>query len=324
MSKRISQLLLLIEVMASDELKYIYPISRRRSKAVKEISDFYNVHPSTIRDIYVRRLGLGTNKFDRFLESLFENRDKSIFELLRQDGDAKNLMDIDSLENKILKPIPHIKLAPSILSADFARLGEQVVEATKADADYIHIDVMDGHFVPNLTIGAPVVAAVRAHTNLPLDVHLMIQAPERHIKQFADAGANIITVHVEACHHIHRTVQTIKESGVRAGAALNPGTPLDTLSEILPYLDLVLVMTVNPGFGGQTFIEGMLDKIARLRAELDGKRLAAELEVDGGINAEVAPRVVQAGARVLVAGAAVFGSGQTVKEALKKIRSSLG
>ena len=216
-----------------------------------------------------------------------------------------------------------VKLAPSILSADFGRLGEQVAEATKAGADYIHIDVMDGHFVPSITIGAPVVAAIRRWTNLPLDVHLMIETPERQVNQFADAGADIISVHIEACPHIHRVVQTIKESGVKAGVALNPGTPMDTLNEILPSLDLVLVMTVNPGFGGQTFIEGMLDKIVRLRAELDRKGLATELEVDGGINAEVALKVVKAGARVLVAGAAVFNSEQTIREALGKIRSSL-
>jgi len=224
----------------------------------------------------------------------------------------------------LLESRPKVKLAPSILSADFGCLGEQVAEAAKAGADYIHIDVMDGHFVPNITIGAPVVAAIRSYTNLPLDVHLMVEAPEHQISQFADAGADIITVHIEACPHIHRVVQTIKELGVKAGVALNPGTPIDTLNDILTFLDLVLVMTVNPGFGGQTFIEGTLDKIARLRAELDKKGLAAELEVDGGINAEVAPRVVQAGARVLVAGAAVFSSGQTVKEALQKIRTSLG
>ncbi len=219
---------------------------------------------------------------------------------------------------------PKIKLAPSILSADFARLGEQVAEATKAGADYIHIDVMDGHFVPQITIGAAVVAAIRPHTNLPLDVHLMIEAPEQYIKPFADAGANILTVHVEACRHIHRVIQQIKELGVRAGVALNPGTPIVMLEDILPYLDLVVVMTVNPGFGGQAFIPDMLDKIVLLRTELDKKGVAAELEVDGGINAEIAPRVVQAGARVLVAGAAVFSSGVTIKEALKKIRTSLG
>ena len=218
---------------------------------------------------------------------------------------------------------PQVKFAPSILSADFGRLGEQVAEATKAGADYIHIDVMDGHFVPQITIGAPVVAAIRRWTNLPLDVHLMIEAPERQINQFAEAGADIITVHIEACPHIHRAVRTIKGLGVKAGVALNPGTPIDTLKEVLPSLDLVLVMTVNPGFGGQAFIEDMLDKVAHLRAELDRKSLAAELEVDGGINAKVAPRVVRVGAGVLVAGAAVFHSGQTVKEALAKIRASL-
>ncbi len=222
-----------------------------------------------------------------------------------------------------MKSSSRVKLAPSILSADFARLGEQVAEATKAGADYIHIDVMDGHFVPNITVGALVVAAVRPVTKLPLDVHLMIEAPEHHINQFADAGADIITVHIEACQHIHRVVQMIKELRVKAGVALNPGTPIDTLEEILPLIDLVLVMTVNPGWGGQTFIEGVLDKIVRLRAELDRKGLTAELEVDGGINATVAPRVVKAGARVLVAGAAVFSSGQTVAEALGKIRASL-
>ena len=220
--------------------------------------------------------------------------------------------------------ISEVKLAPSILSADFSRLGEQVVEATGAGADYIHIDVMDGHFVPKITIGAPVVAAIRSYTTLPLDVHLMIEAPENQINQFAEAGADIITVHIEACPHIHRAISTIKRLGIKAGVALNPGTPIDTLDEILPELDLALVMTVNPGFGGQAFIEDMLDKIARLRIELDRKGLATELEVDGGINAEVTPKVVQAGARVLVAGAAVFHSGQTVAEALGRIRASLG
>jgi ribulose-phosphate 3-epimerase len=222
-----------------------------------------------------------------------------------------------------LKDNPKVKLAPSILSADFSRLGQQVAEATEAGADYIHVDVMDGRFVPNLTIGAPVVAAIRPWTNLPLDVHLMIEAPESQIEQFVNAGADIVTVHMEACPHIHRVVQMIKGLGVRVGAALNPGTPIDVLEEVLPSLDLVLVMTVNPGFGGQTFIEAMLGKIARLRAELDEKGLATELEVDGGINADVAPRVVTAGARVLVAGAAVFNSQQTVKEAMAKIRASL-
>ena len=221
------------------------------------------------------------------------------------------------------KSSPQVKLAPSILSADFARLGEQVAEATKAGADYIHVDVMDGHFVSNITIGAPVVAAIRRWTDLPLDVHLMVEAPERQINQFADAGADIITVQIEACPHIHRVVQTIKELGIKAGVALNPGTPIDMLKEILSALDLVLVMTVDPGFGGQIFIEAMLDKVARMRAELDRNGLVTELEVDGGIDAEIAPKVVSAGARVLVAGTAVFNSGKTIDEALRTIRASL-
>ena len=217
-----------------------------------------------------------------------------------------------------------VKLAPSILSADFARLGEQVAEATSAGADYIHVDVMDGHFVPNLTIGAPVVAAIRRWTDLPLDVHLMISDPEPKIKQFADAGAGIITVHIEAGPHIYRVVQAIKQLGIKAGVALNPGTPVEALNEVLPALDLALVMTVNPGFGGQVFIEEMLGKIARLRVDLDKKGLATELSVDGGINIDTAPRVARAGARVMVAGAAVFNTEDTVKGNLERIRASLG
>jgi ribulose-phosphate 3-epimerase len=216
---------------------------------------------------------------------------------------------------------PKVKLAPSILSADFARLGEQVAEATKAGADYIHIDVMDGHFVPPITIGASVVAAIRKWTDLPLDVHLMIEAPEKQINQFAEAGADIITVHIEACPEIKQIVSVIKSLGVKVGVSLNPETPLSAITEILPSLDLVLVMTVNPGYGGQPFIEATLEKIAKLRAELDAKGLAAELEVDGGINAQVTPKVVKAGARVLVAGAAIFASGRTVKESLAELRA---
>lgn len=216
---------------------------------------------------------------------------------------------------------PKVKLAPSILSADFARLGEQVAEATRAGADYIHIDVMDGQFVPPITIGAPVVAAIRKWTDLPLDVHLMIESPERQIDQFAEAGADIITVHIVTCPKIKQIVSAIKGLGVKVGVSLSPETPLSAITEILPSLDLVLVMAVNPGYGGQLFIESTLDKIASLRAELDRKGLAAELEVDGGINAQVAPRVVKAGARVLVAGASIFASGQTVKEAIAKLRS---
>jgi ribulose-phosphate 3-epimerase len=218
---------------------------------------------------------------------------------------------------------PEVKLAPSILSADFARLGEQVAEAANAGADYIHIDVMDGQFVPPITIGAQVVASIRPWTGLPLDVHLMIKNPERQLVQFAKAGANIITVHIETCPDIRQVVKAIKDLGVKAGVSLNPETPASAVFEILSEVDLALVMTVNPGYGGQPFIEAMLEKIAALRAELDEKKLAAELEVDGGINVEVAPRVVRAGARVLVAGAAVFASGQTVAQAIREMRASL-
>jgi ribulose-phosphate 3-epimerase len=218
---------------------------------------------------------------------------------------------------------PRIKIAPSILSADFARLGEQVAEATKAGADLIHIDVMDGHFVPQITIGALVVSAIRKYTNLPLDVHLMIESPEEQIPQFAKAGADIITVHIEPCPHIHRVIQMVKATGVKAGISINPATSLSMLDEILSEVDLVLVMTVNPGFGGQTFIENTLDKIARLRAELDRRKLNIELEVDGGINTKTAPRVVKCGATALVAGAAIFSSGESIEQAIKKLRQSL-
>ena len=215
-----------------------------------------------------------------------------------------------------------IKIAPSILSADFSRLGEQVIEAAEAGADYIHIDVMDGRFVPNITIGAPVVKALRPITNLPFDVHLMIEDPLNQIPSFAEAGADIITVHAEACTHLHRAVQKIHELGVKAGVSLNPATPLTWLDEILPYLDLVLIMTVNPGFPGQPFIEEVLGKIARLREILDERKLTAELEVDGGIKIQTAPKVVEAGADVLVSGSAIFSHNMSVKEAIQRLRES--
>ena len=216
-----------------------------------------------------------------------------------------------------------IKIAPSILSADFTRLGEQVAEAEAAGADYIHIDIMDGHFVPDITVGPLVVRAVRRVTSLPLRVHLMIEAPERYLAAFAEAGADALTVHVETCPHLHRTVQQIKELGTKAGASINPATPLGSLEEILEYVDLILLMTVNPGFGGQKFIESSLPRIRRLRETLTARGLGADLEVDGGINAETAPRVVAAGANVLIAGAAIFGAKEGVLEAMRRIRESV-
>jgi ribulose-phosphate 3-epimerase len=217
-----------------------------------------------------------------------------------------------------------IKIAPSILSADFARLGQQVAEVTSAGAHYIHIDVMDGHFVPQITIGPPVVKAIRPCTNLPLDVHLMVERPERQLEQFALAGADILTVHAEACPDLHKVVDQIKGLGVRAGVSLNPATPLDVIDEVLPALDLVLLMTVNPGYAGQAFIEEVVDKIARLRQILDDRGLTCELEVDGGISAQTAPRAVAAGAGVLVAGSAIFNRQESVKEAMDRLRASLG
>jgi ribulose-phosphate 3-epimerase len=215
-----------------------------------------------------------------------------------------------------------IKLAPSILSADFARLGEQVTEATKAGADYIHIDVMDGHFVPNITIGAPIVASIRPWTSLPLDVHLMIEHPELYISEFANSGANIITVHVEACPHLHRLIQAIKELGVKAGVALNPATSLSSIEEVIPHVDLILIMSVNPGFGGQAFIPTTLPKIANLRKVLNDKKPSAELEVDGGITIDNASSIVKAGANVLVAGNSVFKAKEGISQALQGIRET--
>lgn len=216
-----------------------------------------------------------------------------------------------------------IKIAPSILSADFARLGEQVVESTEAGAHYIHIDVMDGHFVPPITIGPVVVKAIRPLTNLPFDVHLMVEKPERQIEQFAEAGADIITVHAEVCPNLSQIVESIKGLNVRAGVSLNPATPLTLIEDVLADLDLVLAMTVNPGYAGQAFMEEVLDKIAHLRQILDDRGLTAELEVDGGITAQTAPGAVQAGARVLVAGSALFNSRESVGEAMNRLRDSL-
>ena len=216
-----------------------------------------------------------------------------------------------------------IKIAPSILSADFARLGEQVAEAEAAGADYIHVDVMDGRFVPNITVGPLIVKALRPHTELPLDVHIMIAEPERYIKDFCAAGADILTFHAEATPHVHRAVQHIKECGVRAGISINPATPVAAVEEALPFADLILVMSVNPGFGGQSFIPETLPKVARLRRMLDEGGYRAELEIDGGIKPDTAPEAVRAGARVLVSGSAVFNDRESVAEAMTKLRESV-
>ena len=199
-----------------------------------------------------------------------------------------------------------VRIAPSILSADFARLGEEVAAITAAGADFIHVDVMDGHFVPNLTIGPLVVKAIRGATKLPFDVHLMISPVDPYIDEFAAAGADILTVHPEAGPHLHRTIQRIRAAGVKAGVALNPATPATAVLEVLGDIDLVLVMSVNPGFGGQSFITSQLRKIEILRAAIDKSGRDIMLEVDGGVNAETAPAVIRAGADVLVAGSAVF------------------
>ena len=218
---------------------------------------------------------------------------------------------------------PRIKIAPSILSADFSRLGEEVKAATVGGADYIHVDIMDGDFVPNLTIGPEVVQAIRPWTDLPLDVHMMVSEPERFIARFVEAGADIITVHAEACTHLHRTVHDINETGAKVGVAINPATPIWAVEEVLSDLDQVLVMTVNPGFGGQAFIDGMVDKIGRMRSLLEDRGARAELEVDGGIGVNTARAVVDAGARVLVAGSAVFNRENSVAEAISRIRRSV-
>lgn len=202
-----------------------------------------------------------------------------------------------------------VRIAPSILSADFAKLGEEVRAIDAAGADYVHIDVMDGHFVPNITIGPDVVKALRKHSGLPFDVHLMIAPVDLYIPKFAEAGADIITVHPEAGAHLHRTIQLIKSLGKRAGVALNPATPLEALDHVLDELDLVLVMSVNPGFGGQAFIASALPKIEALRKRIDASGRTVDLEVDGGVNPETAPSVIAAGADVLVAGSATFKGG---------------
>lgn len=216
-----------------------------------------------------------------------------------------------------------VKIAPSILSADFARLGEEVTAAERAGADWIHIDVMDGHFVPNITIGPLVVAPVRKMTGLTLDVHLMIEDPDKYIKSFADSGADIITVHEEACVHLHRTIQNIKECGAKAAVSLNPATSLSTLEHVLDDIDMVLIMSVNPGFGGQKFIPGALGKISELKRMIDERKLDIEIEVDGGVNLDNVAEVDRAGADIVVMGSAFYNSddyAETVKAVRERCR----
>ena len=213
-----------------------------------------------------------------------------------------------------------IKIAPSILSADFARLADAIQRAEAGGADYIHVDVMDGHFVPNITVGPPVVRSIRRVTDLPLDIHLMITDPLYYAPRFAEAGADIITVHVEAAPHLHRVLDTIRDLGVEPGVTLNPATPAESIGEVLEEVSQVLVMTVDPGFGGQTMIAPTLKKVTQIREMLDQTNSGADLEVDGGINAETAARAVEAGANVLVVGSAVFDNATGVETAIERIR----
>lgn len=216
-----------------------------------------------------------------------------------------------------------MKIAPSILSSDFSRLGEQIREVEQGGADWIHVDVMDGRFVPNITIGPVVVEGARRATDLPLDVHLMIEDPDRYLEAFVSAGAHVLTVHAEACRHLHRTVQRIRQLGARAGVALNPATPLSAVEEVLGDLHLLLVMSVNPGFGGQAFIPRSLDRVARARRMLDSAGSEAELEVDGGVDVSNCADLRDAGATVLVAGSAVYGHPDGPGAGVRAIRGQL-
>jgi ribulose-phosphate 3-epimerase len=216
-----------------------------------------------------------------------------------------------------------IELAPSILSADFARLADQIQAATEGGASVMHLDVMDGHFVPNITIGPPVVASIRKHTNLPLDCHLMIEHPDEFIPAFVDAGANWISVHQEATRHLNRTLELIRSHGAEVGVVINPATPVETLSEVLDLVDYVLVMSVNPGFGGQKFIPGSLHKIANLARIRQVRGLDYRIEVDGGVSLETVGDVVRAGAEILVAGNAVFGKGDPKQQAEQLLKAAV-
>lgn len=215
-----------------------------------------------------------------------------------------------------------VKIAPSIISADFSRLGEEVKEVKEAGADLIHIDVMDGHFVPNITVGPLVVEALSRVTDLPLDVHLMIASPEKYIEEFGKAGAKILTVHVEACPHLHRIIQTVKKMGIEVGASLNPATPLTALEHILEDLDMVLLMSVNPGWSGQDFIPQIIPKIKRLREMIDKGGYKILIEVDGGVKVDNSAKIAHAGADILVMGSAIFGT-KDYKKTIEKVRGKL-
>ncbi|HLR62165.1 MAG TPA: ribulose-phosphate 3-epimerase [Lentibacillus sp.] len=215
------------------------------------------------------------------------------------------------------------KIAPSILSADFSQLGNEIQDVEKGGADYIHVDVMDGHFVPNITIGPLIADSIKPHTELPLDVHLMIENPDQYIPAFAKAGASIITVHQETCPHLHRTVQLIKDQGIKAGVVINPATPVEMIRDIIHDVDLVLLMTVNPGFGGQSFIRNVVKKIEKVAAWREQHQLLFEIEVDGGVNCDTAKLCTDAGADVLVAGSAVFKQADR-KQAIREIRQATG
>ena len=214
-----------------------------------------------------------------------------------------------------------IKLAPSILSADFARLLEDVKKVEQAGCEYLHIDVMDGHFVPNITLGPAIVKSLRKDVNMVFDTHLMIENPDNYIKDFVDAGSDIIVVHGEACNHLHRTIQNIKSYNIKAGVALNPATPIETIKHVLEDVDMVLIMTVNPGFGGQSFIKGMIEKIEELKNLIDEKKLKVDIQVDGGIKPDNIDKVVKAGANIIVAGSAIFNS-DNICETVKIMREN--
>lgn len=216
-----------------------------------------------------------------------------------------------------------IKIAPSILAADYTRLGEQVRTVSDAGVDYIHCDVMDGHFVPPITFGPLILDAVRRSTTVPIDVHMMVESPERYVEDVARADGTIFTAHIEATRHIHRVVQSVKANGMRAGVAINPGTPLSAIDAILPDADLILVMSVNPGWGGQPFIAEALAKVREVRALIDALDLPIELEIDGGIAEETAAAAVEAGADVLVAGSAIFNDRESIADAVARLRSSI-